>query len=328
MKIHIGIDAGGTSTRCIAVAANGECVGYGVAASGNPISAGPALAAASVADAVADALRQAGASGDRVTIVVLAMAGASARGSLHVFAEALAPLGVSAPNVFAPDLLATFCSGTWRPAGYALVAGTGSAAVRVEDGEVAATADGLGWLLGDEGSGFWIGRRVVRAAVAELDRRGPSTALTPLLLAALGLDLAGTVRRGRPAVLDRLIDQLYALRPVELSRFAPLAFEAADDPTAAAIVQGAADALTRTLDAVADPAVTGPIVLGGGTLAGRPELASRIGSSRLSADRTEICTVADGTVGAAVLALRRASVTVDERVFARIEATLAALRST
>jgi len=330
MTLHLAVDAGGTSTRCVVVDETGGCLGYGRAASGNPISAGPALAARSVAEAAADALRQAGSAGGGaagVASVLLAMAGASALSSTELFAAELAPLGVRAPVAFAPDLLATFCSGTWRADGYALVAGTGATAVRVEGGEVARAADGLGWLLGDDGSGFWIGERVARAAAADLDGRGPRTALTAAVLAALGLAPDGAQVQGRAAVLQRLVETVYALRPVELSRFARLAFQAAGDPVADAIVRGAADALVRTLETVTDPAVEGPVVLGGGTLAQHDALVDRITATRGSeGGAAEVHVVDEGTVGAAVVALRHASVTVDGPVFERIARTLDALR--
>jgi glucosamine kinase len=359
MTGFLAVDAGGTSTRCVAVDGEGVCHGYGRAASGNPVSAGPELAARSVAVAAAAALAQAGWSGDDVGLVLLAMAGASALSEPGPFARELAALGVDAPVVFAPDLLATFCSGTWLPRGYALVAGTGATAVRVEGGAVVRAADGLGWLLGDDGSGFWIGRHVARAAAADLDGRGPRTALTGLLLGELGLaegvgDGAGTGTRtgagtgtgtgtgsidvdvdvdarqqGRPAVLQLLIERLYALRPVELARFAGLAFAAAaaGDPVASAVVRDAADALVRTLDTVRDPALDGPIVLGGGTLALHPTLVARITAEHTrGGSAPEVHVVADGALGAAVIALRTASVTVDAPVFATLARSLRALR--
>jgi N-acetylglucosamine kinase-like BadF-type ATPase len=324
MPVYLAVDAGGTSTRCVAVAETGECLGYGRAASGNPISAGAALASDSVVQAAAAALAQAGAAGRDVAGVLLAMAGSSAVTGDAIFAPGLAALGVTAPLRFAADLLATFSSGTWEPHGYALVAGTGAAAVRVEGGALARAADGLGWLVGDDGSGYQIGERVVRAASAHLDGRGPGTALTAALLDELGLRDDRTTRGGRPAVLERMIETLYALRPVELSRFARLAFAAADaDAVAAGIVDDAADALLNTLSAVIVRSVTGPIVLGGGTVARHENLAPRIARAHPG---QPVVFVEDGAVGATVLALRDAGAAVDAGVFARIETSLAALR--
>ena len=37
-------------------------------------------------------------------------------------------------------------------------------------------------MLGDEGSGYWIGRAALRAVLRAADRRGPRTVLTQMLL--------------------------------------------------------------------------------------------------------------------------------------------------
>src|ERR1044071_424819 len=192
----VAVDAGGTSTRAVVVRPPGCCVSYAVAGSGNPTAVGPETAAASVAESVIGALRRAEVPSTRIRLVVLAMAGAGRASVAAEIRRRLAGTGLDAPLAFESDLLATYFSGTHRPDGYAVIAGAGAGATRVEGGRQAAVADALGWLLGDEGSGFWIGRRVVRAALADLDGRGPSTELTPLLLARLGV-------RGPSAAGDR-----------------------------------------------------------------------------------------------------------------------------
>ena len=243
------------------------------------------------------------------------MAGAS--GSEHPgIASGLAAAGVVAPYVVESDLLAMYCAGTPEPDGYGLVAGTGAAAIRVRGGAVETSADGMGWLLGDEGSGFWIGHQVARAVVADLDGRGMPTALTPLVLDALGV-------ADGPESVSRLVGAVYADRPVHLARLAPLAFAVGDDATAAAIVEGASQALAHTLASVLDDGIEGPLVLGGSVLLHQQSLAASVGASYPA---RPVITVADGTAGAAALALRNHGVVVDRDVFARIAATLAALR--
>jgi glucosamine kinase len=315
----LAVDAGGTSTRAIIVTADGECRGYGRAGSGNPISAGSDHAAGEVVAAVRAALD--GAGSPRIGgIGVFAMAGASTHVAMGRVIAELEEAGVHADLELESDLLATFCSGAWEPDGYAVVAGTGAAAIRVRQGRQDAVADGLGWLLGDAGSGFWIGRRVVRAVAADLDGRGPATPLTGMLLDELGIHGdAGSAVAGRPNALRDLVEAVYGRRPIDLATFAPLAF-ASDDPVAAAIRAGARQALRAALDAVRDPEVTGPVVAGGsvlGALGSVDDVSSPIGPVR---------GVPDGAVGAAVLALRANGVTVDRRVFERVTASLRLLR--
>ena len=61
----------------------------------------------------------------------------------------------------------------------------------------AARSGGWGYVLGDEGSGYWIGRAALRAVLREADRRGPATVLSGLLLKHFGVGArAGIDSRG------------------------------------------------------------------------------------------------------------------------------------
>src|SRR4051812_43420765 len=122
----VAVDAGGTSTRAVVVHPAGRCLGYAVAGSGNPIAVGPETAAASVAQSVMEALRKAEVPNTQVRLVVLAMAGAGSTSGAAEIRHRLAGMGLDAPLVFESDLLATYFSGTHRPNGYAVIAGTGA----------------------------------------------------------------------------------------------------------------------------------------------------------------------------------------------------------
>lgn len=328
MQRMLAIDAGGTSTRAVILDASGTCTGYGRAGAGNPLSAGFEAAAASLAAATAAAARQTSPRPLELSSALIAMAGASTQTSTEPFREVLAGQGLRGDLVLDSDLLAVFFSGTYQLEGYALVAGTGAVAARTVGGELDAVGDGMGWLLGDTGSGYWIGHQVVRAVAAALDGRGPATGLTALLLDSTGIGADLTLRQnGRPEALQRLIHDLYALRPVELSRFAPLAFAADEDAVARGILAEAGASLAATLAAVRDPSVTGPVVLGGSVLRPGSPLADIVESSLTGPEREGgLVRVGDGVVGSAVLALRRAGITVDAEIFHRIEDSLGALR--
>ena len=312
--MFIAGDAGGTSTRAVALDATGEVFGYGRSGGGNPTSAGVTGAVAAIGAAVEGALARL--SAGEVEAVVLALAGERTDAFLTQLTECLDRLGLR-PAVLQPDLLAMFHSGTYRLDGYGVIAGTGSIAARIRDGELDRVTGGKGWLLGDAGSGFWIGHQVARAVVSALDGQGPPTALTPLVLSALGI----SAEPARSAV-RQLVSALYARRPVQLAEFAPLAFAAYEDPVARAILAEAADALADLLATVQEPGLGGPVVLGGsvlvrGFLPGPAELRERLKLPE------EVVTASDGVVGAAVLALRGAGITVDEDLFTRVRRQLA-----
>jgi glucosamine kinase len=337
MRNYLAIDAGGTSTRAVFLPASGKCLGYGVSGGGNPVSRGFDGAIEALLRASSRAL---GGTPQPISSITIGMAGASLELATQPFRERFTGLGLSGNILIESDLLATFYSGTCQDNGYALIAGTGAVAARISDSTLAAVADGTGWLLGDSGAGFWLGREVVRAVAAALDGRGKPTALVEPVLAELGIS-SGTQARtnGRVRAQQQLIAKIYALAPIELSRFAPMVFDAGDDAVARDITDRAAAALAGTLTAVVDGTVAGPLVFGGsvltkgGTIAGA--VVSRLaGATWQGAGWQEGAQnpvvpilVADGMAGAAVLALKRAGEKVDEAVFERISASLAELRA-
>ncbi|WP_170133119.1 N-acetylglucosamine kinase [Arthrobacter livingstonensis] len=329
MQNYLAIDAGGTSTRAVLVMASGDCLGYGVSGGGNPVSRGFDGAVDAQLRASATAL---GGSDAPLHSVTVAMAGASLELPVGLFRERFAALGLLQDVVIESDLLGTFYSGSHQDDGYALIAGTGAVAARVAGSQLAAVADGTGWLLGDNGAGFWLGREVVRAVAAALDGREQATALTELLLAELAITADRSLRtQGRVGAQQQLIAKTYGLAPIELSRFAPLVFEAVDDAVARDIIDRAAAALARTLLAVTTGREDGPLVFGGSVLTKGGTVAAAV-MAELALHAPAGSTgavpvlVRDGVVGAAVLALKRHGVVVDAAVFGRITSSLAALR--
>lgn len=325
----LGVDAGGTSTRAVLVTERDGCIGYGLGGRGNPTSAGPERAAEGVSAAIGGALAAAGRTLAEVSVIVFAMAGLSGVGDRDTawLRDRLAAEGFAGRVVFESDLLATYFSGTAEPFGYAVVAGTGASVIRVSDGRIDAVADGLGWLVGDRGSGFWIGQRVAKSVVRDLDGAGPATAMTPRLLELLGIEVDETRRTGRSGTLVQLVKALYAKPPIELAAFAPLAVAAGDpvdgggDPVAAGILRRAGSRLADSL--VATLAGPGPLVIGGGVL-GREGLVQESFLERLGGQVADLPLrpVAHGAVGAGLLALRAGGATMTEQMLELVTATV------
>ncbi|MET4002438.1 glucosamine kinase [Arthrobacter sp. UYCu511] len=347
MRKYLAIDAGGTSTRAVLLNSSGHCLGYGTAGGGNPVSRGITAALESLSQASMQAL---GGAPANISGVLLAMAGASMEPPMNLFHERFVELGLCGSVMIESDLLGAFYSGTYQDDGCALIAGTGAVSARIEGAKLVAVADGTGWLLGDNGSGFWLGREVARAVAAELDGRGPRTALTGLVLTELGIELNVAQRsQGRLRAQQQLIVKTYELSPIELSRFAPLVFALPQDAVAGDIAHRAASHLAKTLLAVASSAsATGPASTDAGGIARTPgEVCAQplvFGGSVLTKGRTvaaevlkqlaaaqpgtaaSASMVEDGVVGSAVLVLKRNGIEVDAVVFTRIQDSLAALR--
>jgi glucosamine kinase len=323
-RVFLVIDAGGTSTRAVIVDSSGRCLGYGRAGGGNPTSTGITSAVAAVGLASEQARAGSDITGGPPHLVVIALAGENTAGFREQVSARLAHLGFG-PVIVEPDLLGMFHSGTHHRDGYVLVAGTGAVAARVAGGELDHVVGGKGWLLGDAGSGYWIGHQVARAVVAALDDQGPATALTELVLKTVAITTQPDPPAGRAQALKQLVSILYSWRPVQLSEFAPLAFRVHEDPVAREILVAASAALAELLVAVRAPNLAGPVIAGGsvlirGFLAAPPGLRERL---VLPTNNARVIPVADGVVGAAVLALRSVEIDVDETLWHTIQMEVA-----
>lgn len=142
-------------------------------------------------------------------------------------------------------------------AGVVLAVGTGSVALGIGRDGRAHRADGWGTLLGDEGSGSWIGRQGLAAALAAEDGRGPATALLA----------AAHERWGDPVTWSAQVDA--SDNPGRwTAAFAPQVADAATvgDDVASDIVRRAAHALARTAAAAARRSETRQVAVLGGLL--------------------------------------------------------------
>ena len=262
--LALGGDLGGTSTRIVVVGPDGREHGRGITGGGNPTT-DPAGAAAAFGDALRAALS--GLDGARVKASVVGVAGGSALRTPAVathFDRVWTAAGLTCDPGYVPDLEVAFAGGTPATDGAVLVAGTGAAAGSLTDHRLTRTADCHGWLLGDDGSGFWLGREAVRATLRTLDAGTPPGPLVEGVLRELDAD-----RPGRDGQHDRVIQVVNSRPGVQLSALAPLVTAAyrAGDPQAQSIVERAAAALVATLALIRDPAESTPIVLAG-SLAG------------------------------------------------------------
>ncbi|MGN9805062.1 N-acetylglucosamine kinase [Micromonospora sp. L32] len=305
--VVVGLDVGGTSTRATALTLAGERLGTGRAGGGNPTSHGAERAAAELLTALRGAL--AGVDPTRVRAGTIGLAGAARLladpAGRAAFDRAWAEAGLRCPYAVHGDALVAYASGTAAPDGTVLIAGTGAIAAQVRDLRLDRVADGHGWLLGDAGSGFWLGREAVRRLLATLDSAGTPGPLGRRLLTEL-LGTAEVAARPRDTV-DALIQAVTRRPPVELARLAPLVVAAAveGEPEAVALIERAAAHLVDSAGRIRPAGAVTPIVLGGGLLTGDTPLAAAV---RAEAHRhwpdAPVRPAGDGAAGAAWLAAR------------------------
>jgi glucosamine kinase len=185
---------------------------------------------AAVADAVARGWH--GGGFESVDLVMLGLTTAPADTAHADRLCRLVSEATGAPEIWLADDAVTSHAGAlslgW---GVSLVAGTGVACLALPSDGRPRILGGHGYLLGDEGGAFWIGRRGLRAVLLAADGRGPETSLAD----------ASARRFGPSADLHVRLHEID--RPVNtIAQFAPEVLAAAEDgdAVAGAIVDEAA----------------------------------------------------------------------------------------
>jgi len=162
---RIGVDGGGTKTEFILVDAAGTAVARHLAPGCNPSQIGAERARSILLEGLGQLLAQAKLAhpNPRIAATHLYMAGSNA-----IWREIASGLKDCGALVVAADSLPVLELATAGRPGLVLHAGTGSfVAARAADGSVH-YAGGLGWKLGDAGSGYDLGRRTMAHALLEL----------------------------------------------------------------------------------------------------------------------------------------------------------------
>ena len=168
----------------------------------------------------------------------------------------------------AHDSVTSYLGALGDERGVVVAAGTGVVTLAVGADEVA-RIDGWGYLIGDAGSGYWLGRAALDAVMRAYDGRGPATALTAAVrLDFPDLEMAYLDLQGDPLRVSRIAG--YARQVTDL---------AATDAVAARICDGAAAELVLSaatgLRRVGEDTSAAPVVCGIGGVLRAPEIAAR-----------------------------------------------------
>lgn len=187
MKLFLGIDGGGTKTAALIMDAEGSTLGRGAGGPGNIAVQDDATLAHSIAQAVKEASQQAELNLETTEFaaVCAGVAGYSVEDRRAAFLEILRTQIKAAAYSVQPDYVIAYWGASQGDPGIVIIAGTGAVAFgRNAEGE-AAKEDGLGYLLGDRGSGFNLGIRVLRHTLTQM-QKGTSDLLSEAVLAHTG----------------------------------------------------------------------------------------------------------------------------------------------
>jgi glucosamine kinase len=183
MSIYVGIDGGGTKTIC-AIGDEKNLLGTGTSGGSNVIRLGEAQARASVQAAILKACMLAKVDPAQVQTTCIGVAGASVpqvKDAVRLFVSEVVPGSVV---VLGDNEIALEAAFGGAP-GVVVVSGSGSIAYGHNEEGQTARAGGHGFAISDEGSGYWIGRAAVSAALRALDN-GTETLMLTQLSYALG----------------------------------------------------------------------------------------------------------------------------------------------
>lgn len=242
----LAIDGGQTSTKALIADTEGNVLGRGTGSPCDHIQ-GPhgyernraaiqSAARAAIADAAVDAS----------AIVAAGMGLTSCPPELDakpLFEEMLREIVQPAYVWISHDAASNLAGASAGGPGIVVIAGGGSIAYGVDDNGNEFRAGGMGYLMGDEGSAWWIGLRAIHAAAGAADGRGDDTDLLPYVLEHYSIP---TIRH--------IVSILYGpdFRRDQVSALAPDVVRIAhDDAVAREIVTAAGIRLARLANAVA-----------------------------------------------------------------------------
>jgi N-acetylglucosamine kinase-like BadF-type ATPase len=247
----LGIDGGATKTLAAVLDVEHGALHLGRGGPSNQDSAGVAAAGQALFDAADAALAGAGIGDEDLDAAVLAVAGTDTGAvAAHVRQER------SAEWIVVNDVVGAWATATGARPGVAAISGTGSNVFGVGADGRAWRAGGWGHVLGDEGSGYWIGVEAIKAALRDRDGSGPKTALSE---AAIDFFAVPTIEALATTVYSK------PLTKSEIAAFAATASALAErgDAEARTVYErGAAELASRIAAVIRETALEGAFPVG------------------------------------------------------------------
>lgn len=220
MEYVLGIDGGGTKTVCVISDAQGRLLSRGTGGSSNFLTVGEEEAKNSMQVAIQTGLQRCSVEIPRFKVACLGMAGAGRPSGVKAIRRIMKRLDVADKVVVDTDAAIALAGATACSPGAVVISGTGSIAFGISGYGKRRRVGGWGSFIGDEGSGYDIGRRGLTAALRAHDGRGEVTVLLQKFLGHFGV-----------SSVDELVDRVYLGGPRidEIASLSRLVVEAARD---------------------------------------------------------------------------------------------------
>jgi glucosamine kinase len=178
-RFVLGIDGGATKTLAAVLDLESGAVHLGEGGPSNEDAVGTRAAVDALLKAAGRAIERAGVAGGRLDAAVAALSGTDTDGVARRLHSARSGQSQSGEEwIVVNDVVAAWAAATGARPGIGVISGTGSNVFGVGADGAAWRAGGWGQLLGDEGSGYWLGAESIGAALRDRDGSGPETALS------------------------------------------------------------------------------------------------------------------------------------------------------
>ena len=222
VKTILAIDGGGSRTRTALIGETGNICGDGAGGTSNPYYAGLDGLREQIGNSVQAAFASAGTPREPVSAVCMGLAGAGIAEPNEEILRAIAPLHLAPRSriEICNDLIIALAGGLAGNPGIIIIAGTGSACLGVNDKGRHVNVGGWGHLVDDDGSGYSMAIRAMRACVKAEDGRGAATSLSAKLIEFFALSNPRD-----------LIELLYrpGLSRDRIASFAPIVIQSAEN---------------------------------------------------------------------------------------------------
>ena len=233
-KYIIGIDGGGTKTHAIIAGENGEILKMHFAGPSNFQIIGVEKAAETIFSLIEMCCESVPCEIKNIASVVCGLTGAGRTGDQQRMAEGLKQFALSKKTTLKKIIIESDArialEGAFKgEAGIILIAGTGSIAFGKDAKGNVHRVGGWGRMLGDEGSGYFLGRLGLTAVTRHIDGRGEKTKLTSLIAKEFGLT-------DQTAIINAVYKNNF-----DIASVAPLVLKAAEkkDPICVTIIETA-----------------------------------------------------------------------------------------
>jgi N-acetylglucosamine kinase-like BadF-type ATPase len=213
---YLGIDGGGSKTAFLLVDEYYNEICHLHSGPSNHLSVGNEAARESIASGISQLT-------ESPDIICAGFAGAGRPDSVSFYKEVLNSLVPEAQIIIESDAFISSIGAIGIDPGILLIAGTGSIVIGRDAERAMFRVGGWGPYFGDEGSGFWIGREAIRAALRSIDRQS-STKFAQRIATAFGMksitDAVGAWATGKIGVPDvaGLFPEVVAMYPDEPAR--------------------------------------------------------------------------------------------------------------